>query len=433
MTATDLTLLVTLPALLVLSAGCSSAETALFSLNGSDRAALRKVSRRSASAATTLLARPRALLVTVLLGNIAVNTAYMAVASLLATKLEGAAAQAGAGAAAVGGLILFGEVLPKVLATANRIRFARVLAPLVLLLDRAVAPVRAVVDRGMVGPATRLLRPAGAPESHPLTVGELSGLLETAQSQGVFGEDEQELLGEVLDLGRRRVRDVMIPRVDMAWVDEAFTGEEVLEAARRTGHGLLPVRSKDGQVAGLLNARRYLAARLQRRTRGVGGDPAAGEFMEAASFVPDRARLDQLLGHFRGRADYVAICVDERGEVTGLVRLEDMVRELIDAPREGPGGGEEGVKEVAEGVWLVSGRLNVHDWEDYFESTPSEPLDRRVRTMAGLVLSKLGRVPKEGDSVRLGNVEMRVEAMRGRRIESVRVSVTPGASAGVSS
>lgn len=426
MTTTDLTLLVTLPVLLALSAGCSSSETALFSLTASDRAALRKVSKRSASAANTLLGRPRALLVTVLLGNISVNTAYMAVAALLATKLEGAAAQAGAGAVAVGALILFGEILPKVMATAHRIRFARALAPLVLLVDRAVAPVRAVVDVGMVGPGVRLLRPAGAPESRPLTVEELAGLLETAQSQAVFGEEEQELLGEVLDLGRQRVRDVMIPRVDMAWLDEPFTGDDVLEAARRSEHGTLPVRGQDHRVAGLLNARRYLAARLQRRVRGVAGDPPAREFIEAPSFVPDRARLDQLLQHFRGRTGHMAICVDERGEVTGLVRLEDAVRELVDAPREGAAEGPEGVKEVGEGVWLVSGRLNVHDWEDYFEAAPGEAMDRRVRTIAGLVLAKLGRVPIEGDTVTLGNVELRVEGMRGRRIETVRVSVQPG-------
>jgi CBS domain containing-hemolysin-like protein len=425
MTPTDVTMLVALPALLVLSAGCSSSETALFSLTASDRAALRKVAPRAAQAAGRLLARPRALLVTVLLGNIAVNTAYMAVASLLASKLETAAAQAAAGAVAVGLLIAFGEILPKVLATAHRLTFARVLAPLVLLLDRLVAPVRVLVDRGMVGPAVRLLRPAGAPESRPLTVEELSALLESAQSQGVFEEEEQELLGEVLDLGRRRVRDVMIPRVDVAWLEEPLTGEQVLEAARRTGEGVLPVRSRGEQVTGLLNARRYLAARLQRRVRGLAGDPPTRDFLEPATFVPERARLDQALAHFRGRGLQTAVCVDERGEVTGLVRLEDMVRQLVAAPREGPGGFE-GARRIEDGVWLVPGRLNVRDWEDYFERAPGEPVDRRVRTIAGLVLSKLGRVPREGDAVRLGNVEVRVETMRGRRIETVRVRVLDG-------
>ncbi len=425
MTPTDLTMLVALPGLLVLSAACSSSETALFSLTASDRAALRKVAPHAAQAAGRLLARPRALLITVLLGNIVVNTAYMAVASLLASKLEGVAAQAGAGAVAVGVLIAFGEIVPKVLATAHRITFARALAPLVLILDRIIGPVRVLVDRGMVGPTVRLLRPAGAPESRPLTVEELSGLLEAAQSQGVFGEEEQELLGEVLDLGRRRVRDVMIPRVDVVWLDEPFTGEQVLDAARRTGEGVLPVRSRDQQVSGMLNARRYLAARLQRRARGLPGDPPARDFIETPTFVPERARLDQLLAHFRGRGPQTAVCVDERGEVTGLVRLEDVVRQLVDVPREGPGPGFEGIREIGPGAWLVSGRLNVRDWEDYFDAAPAEPVDRRVRTIAGLVLSKLGRVPREGDAVRLGNVEIRVETMRGRRIEAVRVRALP--------
>jgi CBS domain containing-hemolysin-like protein len=256
-------------------------------------------------------------------------------------------------------------------------------------------------------------------------VEDLSALLDTAQSRQALHEDEQELLSDVLELSGRPVREVMTPRVDMAWLDESFTGEQVLDLVRKTGHHKFPVarRSLDGEVVGLLNAKTYLAARSFRRARNQAGDPPAKEHIEPATYIPDRAGLDRLLEHLRRTGTHTALCVDERGELTGLVQVEDVVRELVDAAPEPGRADGGGVREVGPGVWCVPGRLTVRDWREYFERSGSaSPIDARVATVGGLVLAKLGRVPRAGDSVRLGAIELRVARMNGRRIEEVLVS-----------
>ncbi|NUQ67102.1 MAG: HlyC/CorC family transporter [Phycisphaerales bacterium] len=416
--------------MLVGSAFCSATETALFSLRQEDRLRMRKIAPEAAGAVATLLVQPRPLLVMILVGNTAMNAAYFTLASVVTTLLSGLWA-AGFAVGSVLLLIALGEIVPKTLATGHRVLYCTLFARPLLTVYRIAAPVRYVAGDLIVTPLSRLFRPAGAAEHTPLTVEELSSLLAMGAKQGVLESDEQRLLGEVVSLHTLRVRDVMTPRMRLAWIGSGATVADLLALCQRTGHTKFPVRAdeNEGPPTGFINAQRLLPA--LNRDPEVVRSQHLGRWIEPPRFVPERARLDQLLEHFRTTRSDISLCVSESGDVTGLVGMEDLVDELIAG---GNDTGDEGgamVRTIAPGQWEVSGAMNVHDWSEIFGSLGRRDGQARVSTVGGIIIAALGRLPRPGDEVERAGMRLRVLSMSGRSVGRVGVtlikSVEPGA------
>lgn len=422
MNAAHLVLLLLIPLTLVVSAVCSGSETALFLLGHNDRLRLRRQHPGAARAVASLLARPRRLLITVLVFNTVANTAFYVMSSLLGQAFESGVMALLVTVIAPALMLVAGEVLPKTLASIHRVRVARLIAGPILATSKIAAPLMSALDRGAVAPLTRLVRPGGADHPEPLGADELSALVELGAGQGLLDEEEERLLAEVVELGLTRVRDVMTPRVDIRWVGASASAQDVREAVRDVGYARIPVfeSGPDEPSLGWLPARRYLAACARERT-----DLALKGFLEPVRYVPEQITLDRLLEQFRQTGTHVALCVDEHGGVTGLVEVADAVKGLIGGGGDARSWGGEQARMVGLGVWLVPGRLSVRDWASFFERAGGDAAIARggVTTLAGLILAQLGRVPKAGDAVTIGNVRLTVDSMRNRTIETVRVSL----------
>jgi len=423
-----------LPLLVVVAALCSAAETALFSLTQADRIRLRKSYPNVSDAVSTLLSSPSSLLVAVLLLNVAVNMAFFTIYSLVAKAWFDGIWSIVASLSSVFVLLLFAEVLPKGLAAVHRVAFCRIIAIPFLAWYRLISPVRIVLDGFVVGPLSRLFRHS-TETREALTSDELSNLVELAARQGVLHEDEEQLLGDVVQLSTLRVKDIMTPRVDVRWLAATDTSQELLHVARETGYTRFPVcrgALSAKTIVGMVNAHRVLP-RLSKQ--GASARVPLPAMVEPIRFVPERARVDQLLEFLRSGKVDVAMVVNEAGEVTGMVQIDNVINELIKfaaVPDESP---SQQVRMVGVGEWEVPGRLSVRDWEEVFEPSLSEAQRGRVSTVAGLIIARLGRLPRGGDSVEIGNLILRVEAMAsgGRTIERVRVSLidaTVGATPG---
>jgi magnesium and cobalt transporter len=168
----------------------------------------------------------------------------------------------------------------------------------------------------------------------------------------------------------------------------------------------------------MLDARRFLGLLA------AGRNPRVTEGLARVVYVPETARLDQLLPLFGKSHSEVVLCVDEYGTVDGLVRIGDVADRLVAKFAESDAIGaemeeliEQGVSRVEEGRWSVPGRLGVREWAELF----GQAVDRRASTVGGLVMSRLGRMPRAGDEVDFGNVRVRVSAMRGNLIERLEV------------
>ncbi len=421
MPLSSLILLVALPLQLIACAACAASETALFSLSHGDRVRLRRQLPLISSAVAVLSAQPRSLIISLLLGNAAAVSAYLAVGGVLAKSIKVEWLSIVATFAVPVALIIFGEVLPKAFAGMQPYRSVVLLAIPVSWWHRLIGPLRVILDEYVVAPIARIFRPAGASEEHPLTVDELDELLSASHSRGALDETEQRLLAEVVGLGSLRVRDVMMPRVDITFLPASAEFSHVIASIRDSEQNRLPVSRGDDRedVLGFLNTHAYLSA-VERIGTGI----SVTNYLDPVRYFPERARVDSLLEHFRQTQSHTALVVDERGDVVGMAEIEDAVMPLVRATGS-PAAHATDVKKVGKSSWLVSGRVSIRDWEtllvDEFAASGS-----RVSTLGGLVQLKLGRLAQVGDEVKLSSLRVRVETMDGRSIDTLLLSLEGG-------
>lgn len=414
MDRTDLVLLVLLPVLLVLSGFASASETALFGLTPGEQAGLRRRAPTAAGIVAKLRAKPRRLLGQVLMVNMLANVSYFVATSVLTVRAEGATQKVLISVLSVAAIVLFGEVFAKLLATRARVGFLRLTAPAHLVVATVLEPLLDRFDRYVIAPLSRLIAPS-AREPAPVTPEELDALIELSTNDGAFRGSEQELLRSIIALGSCRVREAMRPRLDLVCFEADTPPDEMVCVCAETGHSRYPVCKGgfDGQVIGILDATRLLAGWTPKRS------------MLPVRFVPELARLDALLERFRDAGDSVAMCVDEHGGIAGMITLSDIVDELVagadlnDEDSDDP----DAVTRTGERSWSVPGRTGLRELAGAFGARDAQAKAGRATTIAGLLMTLLGRVPEPGDSAELGDLVLRAGEVRDRTIVRVEVSL----------
>ena len=415
-----------LPILLVASAFFSGSETALFSLSRHHRAQLARSGSIVGQTLTTLLAETRSLLITLLLGNMTINVLFFVTSSVLLihlgrTGLLPAAAVALLSVAPLLAIILLGEVLPKLVAARLPLQWARAIALPMMLFHRIIAPIRIAASLVVITPLARLIAPKQKPPA--LSAEELEDLLTLSQRHGVIDPDEEQLLQQVLDLNELKVRDLMIPRVDVHAFNLDDDPAQLIDLIKRTRLRHIPVyRDSLDNILGLVYARQIL---LRRPTT---ADQLQNHIRQVR-FVPEQQRADALLRELRRTGTAFAVVVDEYGGTAGIITIEDVVEHLVGdiageyEPNTGPP-----VERVGPGTWRAAANLPVHEWLNLFDRNPAmlglAELES-VSTIAGLIMARLGRVAEQGDQVRIGNVLITVEAMQKRRIDRVLIQLSP--------
>lgn len=417
-----LILLIALPALLMGSALFSGSETALFTLSAHQRSLLSQSNRAGALAAATLLVETRALLVTLLVGNMVINVLYFTLSTLLMERLLNAGSIATTGAAAIAlgtffGVIIFGEVLPKQVAAQQAFAWSGLVGVPLLAVHRTIAPIRITAERLIIAPLARLIAPKTMPPE--LSAYELEIMLSMSRERGIIDQDEQELLRHVLELGQIKVRDVMVPRVDIRGYNLNEPIANLLTLARETRLRHIPVY--DGsldQIRGFVLTRRLLVKvpKTKKQLRAL---------IKPVYYVPEIAPADHLLATLREKAVTFAIVVDEYGGTAGLVTLEDVVEHFIgDIPGAYERDGQPIVEQLRGGVFRVGADLAVHDWDEWFGRNPAmSKAASGAATLGGVVLGLLGKAPDEGDRAVLGNIVFTVDKVEGRRITSLIVAI----------
>jgi putative hemolysin len=404
--------------LLLGSAFFSGSETALFTLTTQQRESFSQGRHVSQRMVAGLLKRPNRLLNTLLMGNMIVNIAFSATAAVLVVILE----EAGHGTLVIGAaslapllaVILLGEVMPKMLAWSVAPRWSRLVAgPLVAIQRILLGPVW-LLERTLVAPITRIIAPHPPPPRN-ITAEELGALMELSTHRGVIDRDAAEILQEIVELTDLRACDIMVPRVDMIAFDINRPGEELAELLRETRLRRVPIYDDNlDNILGLVHAKRIL----------LNPDRPIRELIRPVAFLPEAADLEKLLLQFRRGAKQMAIVVDEYGGTAGLVTLEDVIEEIVgDIPDISEAGAPPEVEKRSDTEYIVGGDLAIHDWADAFDMD----IDRkRISTLGGLVTTLLGRIPHTDDQVQYRNLRFTVRAMRGRRVETLRLEVLGG-------
>ena len=235
-------------------------------------------------------------------------------------------------------------------------------------------------------------------------------------------EFEQELLESVDEFGETIVREVMIPRVDMATVQASDTLEQAMQVFLESGYSRLPVIRKNvDDVIGVLYVKdliRVLNAKSEQMSK-ISCEAKA----RPAFFVPESKPADDLLREMQRSATHIAIVVDEYGGVAGLVTMEDVIEEIVGEIADEYDRHDEEIQVLADGTLLVSAKLSLFDLGERFGL---ELEDEDVDTVGGILSKQLGRLATKGDRVVISGLELIAERFEGRpkRLKTVLVQPT---------
>ena len=309
--------------------------------------------------------------------------------------------------------MIIGELFPKKLTLALPRQVSKIVIPLQLMFTAVFKPFVRLLN----GTANLLLRAVGIEPKEELssarTAEELRSLLRRSASQGSLDRDTATLLARTLVFSDHIAADVMTPRPRVAAVARADTADAVLALARTTGYSRFPVFEEDiDDIVGVVHVKQAVSVPRERRTQ----VPISALQSEALR-VPETMKLDTLLGELRGRGFQMAVVVDEYGGTAGVATLEDLVEELVGEVSDEHDRSRADV--VRSRNWLTfPGALRPDELLE--RADVLVPEEGPYETVAGWMMSELGRIAEVGDTVEIEAGVFRVERMDGRRIDRLR-------------
>ncbi|MFI5167443.1 MAG: hemolysin family protein [Thermoanaerobaculales bacterium] len=398
-----------------LSAFFSGTETALTALPFSRVVALARGSRPALRWAwRRWRVRPHRVLVTLLAGNTLVNIGVSAVATSAAVRLLGDRGLGVAIGVTTFAVLTFGEVTPKTLARANPETLCRAAILPVAALDWLATPLTVPLV-GFSQLVARLTRVSLQATPVATRTEDVRFLLKLAREQGHVSELQHGMLEAVLRLEGTQVREVQVPRTDVVFLRDTASREEVRRRVAELGYSRYPVyHERDDNVVGILLAKDLL--------RSASETGPWTNLLQPPLFVPESKQVVELLREMREARTHIAVSVDEYGNIAGIVALEDLLELVVGDIEDEFDTGGPAWRAEGKGRWLVRGVFPLERLSR-LTGTPLESME--YNSVAGLVLELAGKVPPVGAHFQLGGLRLEVVRASARRIEQVRVSLSP--------
>ena len=302
-----------------------------------------------------------------------------------------------------------GELVPKRIALADAERVSKMVAGPLMVFQKIASPLVALTSASANG-LSRLFGIKNADERQNVSEEEIKYMV---TDNDELLEDEKRMIHDILDLGDMTVHEIMTPRVDVMFAEDTDTVRQTVERMRGTGYSRLPVYHEDiDRIVGIVHFKDLVAPLMD----GKEHEPVA-EYAYEAMFVPETKDLFPLLAEMQTNRQQMAIVVDEYGGTDGLITVEDIVEvvgEIVDeTDRENPF-----IEQESENVWVVDGRFPVEDAAEL--GWPVED-SADYETIAGWLMSMLDSVPQVGEELAFDGYRFKIQAMRRRRISTVRV------------
>jgi putative hemolysin len=305
--------------------------------------------------------------------------------------------------------LVLGELVPKRLALQRTEAFALALGPTIDRVSRISRPVIWLLSAS-TNVVVRLLGGDPHVQREQITDEELRELV---GSHETLGEEERRILEDVFEAGDRQLREVMVPRTDVAFLDASMPVYKAAQQALSRPHSRYPViRGSSDDVMGFVHVRDLLDPQLANRSIRV------GELSRKVLTLPWTRPILAALTDMRREGIHLAMVADEYGGTAGIVTMEDLVEELVGDIRDEYDVDEAEATRSPRGEIEVDGLLNLDDFED---ATGVELPEGPYETVAGFLMARLGRIPAPGDRVELEGHTITVLVVDGRRVSRVRV------------
>ena len=392
--------------LLIFSGFFSPAETALFSISRTKARHLAKKKVKTYLLIKRMKDDPHRLLTTILIGNNLVNVAASAMATAMVLKLFPHFAIGIATGVMAFLILVFGEVLPKSVATRNNVLIATLIIYPIYWISILFYPI--VLFLNFIPKLTGKIKKTPA-----VTEEELITFVEVVEEEGEIKEEEKKLIHNIFELDDTNASAIMTPRADMLVINANDPID--LEAIVKSGFSRIPViKDSIDNVIGIVHVKELLVHMAT-----SGADIDLLKIMRKPYFVPENKKLDKLLQHFKKRKNHMAIVVDEHGGVSGLITLEDALEEIVGDISDETDIDEPHIIKRQEKEWKVLGKADIEEVNEIIGM--KIPDSTAYDTFSGFVLDNIGRIPEEKEIITIGLYQITVEERDGDRIKAYSV------------
>ncbi|KAA1245246.1 gliding motility-associated protein GldE [Aquimarina sp. RZ0] len=413
--------------LLLCSALISGSEVSLFSLTPSDLKTDDEDASINQKIIRKLLSKPKKLLATILVANNFINIAivllfdslgkiyFKGLDEIVLFGLEWLKLRFIVEVGVVTFLILlFGEILPKVYASRNRLKFANFMARPLGLLDWLISPISLPMRFVTIGIHNKL----GKQKSN-ISVDQLSQALELTSDTDTTTE-EKKILEGIVSFGNTDTKQVMIPRIDIFAIDNQTAYKDILSEIIEKGYSRIPVYEDSiDKVIGILYVKDLLPYINHQNFDWI-------NLLRDPYFVPENKKLDDLLNDFKDKKNHLAIVVDEYGGTSGLISLEDIIEEIVGDISDEFDDEDLIFSKLDDYNYVFEGRTSLKDFYKILKLEDTSIFESKkgdAETVAGFLLEISGSFPKPGEVLTVTNYDFKVEALDNKRIKRVKITI----------
>ena len=412
-----------LVALLIISGLISGTETAFFSLNPSDLEQMRNRGEKNDRAILALLTKPKKLLSTILITNNFVNVSIVILSSFILNNLISPEVnyitifiiQV---VLVTSVILIFGEILPKILANKEPMMFANLMVVNMRFLIAFFSPLSSLLVN-----STNLIDKKIKKKGHYITMSDLSDAIDLTAGENIT-DDEKKILKGIATFGETEATEIMQSRVNITAIDKAAPYQEVVQTVLESGFSRIPVYEESlDQVLGILYIKDLIPYLNQPDFKHW------VSLIRPPFFVPENKKINDLLQEFREKKNHLAIVVDEYGGTSGIITLEDIIEEIVgdisDEFDKEPH--QFKYKLLPNNHYLFEAKTTLNDFykilhlkDDYFDKVVGE-----ADSLGGLILELQGRIPNKGDKIKYRKFEFIIHDADERKIKEIEVSVIP--------
>lgn len=411
--------LIVLLILLLLSAFFSSAETAMTTVNKIYIMSLVNEGNKRAKTLQKIIDNPGKLLSTILIGNNIVNLSASSLATTWTTRVLGNAFVGIATGILTLLVLLFGEITPKTMATLYAEKLSMAYAPVIYFLMKVLTPVIFIVNRLSNG-ILYILRIDPKGKQSTMTEQELRTIVDVSHEDGVIESEEKKMIYNVFDFGDSRAKDVMVPRIDMSFIDVNATYEELMESFKEDGYTRYPVyEDSTDNIIGTINMKDLLL-----------WDPkehfSIRNILRKPYFTYEHKSTAALLMEMKQYSVNFVIVLDEYGATAGMITMEDLLEEIVGEIRDEYDADEvEDMQEIVpDREYTAQGSAKL---DDLNEALGLKLVSEDYDSIGGYIIEKLDSFPGQGESyVTEDGVKLVVDATEKKRIEAVHIYIPEG-------
>ena len=420
--------IVSLMFLLLCSAFVSGAEVAFFSLSKTDLDEATQSKSKRQLIVVKLLGRPKKLLATILIANNFINILIVLIFAYLAEELFGNFTyslnlyyfklplrfllEVGLVTFLI---LLFGEVLPKVYANRNAMKFAGIMVMPIKILNVLFTFISTPLMK-----MTNLAEKRLGKKSTKFSIERLSQALQLT-SNNATTDEEQKILEGIVNFGNTETIQIMKPRIDVFAISDDYSFKKVVTQITTNGFSRNPVYHENiDEIIGVLYAKDLLPHLNKEKF-------AWQSLLRKVIFVPENKKLDDLLKEFQEKKIHLAVVVDEYGGTSGIVTLEDIIEEIVGDITDEFGNDDLSYSKIDERNYVFEGKTSIKDFskvigvdEEMFEERKGE-----TETLAGFILEISRKFPRVKEVISFENLSFKIEGMDKRRVRQIKVTINP--------